>query len=122
LTNCMNNNNKNTSFDILKCYLRYLQMLLLAPTSLHPIGMQKNDSSMYLLVLQCCSECSEPRMAQSLCTFCNKWLCFQCTDLHQHERVSTQPSDLQHQPRDPPSPSEIGKTSLFCLSVITFLF
>ncbi|XP_056100139.1 tripartite motif-containing protein 66 isoform X1 [Rhinichthys klamathensis goyatoka] len=57
---------------------------------------------------KCCSECSEPRMAQSLCTFCNKWLCFQCTDLHQHERVSTQPSDLQHQPRDPPSPSEIG--------------
>ncbi|KAK9971583.1 hypothetical protein ABG768_024941 [Culter alburnus] len=57
---------------------------------------------------KCCSECSEPRMAQSLCTFCNKWLCFQCTDLHQHERGSTQPSDLQHQPRDPPSPSEIG--------------
>ncbi|XP_057185504.1 tripartite motif-containing protein 66 isoform X2 [Triplophysa rosa] len=61
-----------------------------------------------LLVLQCCSECSEPRMAQSLCTFCNKWLCFQCTDLHQHERTSTQPADLQHQQRDPPSPSEIG--------------
>ncbi|XP_017212532.2 tripartite motif-containing protein 66 isoform X2 [Danio rerio] len=60
------------------------------------------------LPLQCCSECSEPRMAQSLCTFCNKWLCFQCTDLHQHERSSSQPSDLQHQPRDPPSPSEIG--------------
>uniref|UniRef100_A0A672MN33 Tripartite motif containing 66 n=1 Tax=Sinocyclocheilus grahami TaxID=75366 RepID=A0A672MN33_SINGR len=38
------------------------------------------------MYLQCCSECSEPRMAQSLCTFCNKWLCFQCTDLHQHER------------------------------------
>ncbi|XP_016421591.1 tripartite motif-containing protein 66-like [Sinocyclocheilus rhinocerous] len=57
---------------------------------------------------KCCSECSEPRMAQSLCTFCNKWLCFQCTDLHQHERSSTQPFDLQHQPRDPPSPSEIG--------------
>ncbi|XP_052415943.1 tripartite motif-containing protein 66 isoform X1 [Carassius gibelio] len=57
---------------------------------------------------KCCSECSEPRMAQSLCTFCNKWLCFQCTDLHQHERSSTQTFDLQHQPRDPPSPSEIG--------------
>ncbi|XP_051993988.1 tripartite motif-containing protein 66-like isoform X2 [Xyrauchen texanus] len=57
---------------------------------------------------KCCSECSEPRMAQSLCTFCNKWLCFQCTDLHQHERASTQPSDLQHQQRDPLSPSEIG--------------
>uniref|UniRef100_A0A8C2IBF7 Tripartite motif containing 66 n=1 Tax=Cyprinus carpio TaxID=7962 RepID=A0A8C2IBF7_CYPCA len=57
---------------------------------------------------KCCSECSEPRMAQSLCTFCNKWLCFQCTDLHQHERSSIQPFDLQHQPRDPPSPSEIG--------------
>ncbi|XP_052001476.1 tripartite motif-containing protein 66 isoform X2 [Xyrauchen texanus] len=57
---------------------------------------------------KCCSECSEPRMAQSLCTFCNKWLCFQCTDLHQHERASTQPSDLQHQQRDLPSPSEIG--------------
>lgn len=59
---------------------------------------------------KCCSDCTEPRMAQSLCTFCNKWLCFQCTDLHQHERTSTQPSDLQqqHQQRDPPSPSEIG--------------
>ncbi|XP_016138437.1 tripartite motif-containing protein 66-like isoform X1 [Sinocyclocheilus grahami] len=57
---------------------------------------------------KCCSECSEPRMAQSLCTFCNKWLCFQCTDLHQHERSFIQPFDLQHQPRDLPSSSEIG--------------
>uniref|UniRef100_A0A671SPR7 Tripartite motif containing 66 n=1 Tax=Sinocyclocheilus anshuiensis TaxID=1608454 RepID=A0A671SPR7_9TELE len=60
------------------------------------------------MYLQCCSECSEPRMAQSLCTFCNKWLCFQCTDLHQHERSFIQPFDLQHQPRDLPSSSEIG--------------
>ncbi|XP_042582757.1 tripartite motif-containing protein 66 [Cyprinus carpio] len=68
---------------------------------------------------KCCSECSEPRMAQSLCTFCNKWLCFQCTDLHQHERSSTQPFDLQHQPRDPPSPSEIGK-SVFLLPICNY--
>uniref|UniRef100_A0A8C6SV85 Tripartite motif containing 66 n=1 Tax=Neogobius melanostomus TaxID=47308 RepID=A0A8C6SV85_9GOBI len=31
-----------------------------------------------------CSQCSEPTLAQSLCTQCNKWLCYQCTDVHQH--------------------------------------
>lgn len=33
---------------------------------------------------QSCSECPEPTLAQSLCTLCNKWLCYQCTDVHQH--------------------------------------
>lgn len=32
-----------------------------------------------------CSQCSEPTLAQSLCTQCNKWLCYQCTDVHQHQ-------------------------------------
>ncbi|XP_068596959.1 tripartite motif-containing protein 66 [Brachionichthys hirsutus] len=36
-------------------------------------------------LLQSCSECSEPTLAQSLCTLCNKWLCYQCTDVHQHQ-------------------------------------
>ncbi|XP_022047978.2 uncharacterized protein trim66 [Acanthochromis polyacanthus] len=36
-----------------------------------------------------CSECTEPTLAQSLCTLCNKWLCYQCTDVHQHHRAST---------------------------------
>ncbi|XP_029984764.1 uncharacterized protein trim66 isoform X2 [Sphaeramia orbicularis] len=47
-----------------------------------------------------CSECSEPTLAQSLCTLCNKWLCYQCTDVHQHQRASTasQYTDV-HQPR-----------------------
>ncbi|CAL9701644.1 unnamed protein product [Knipowitschia caucasica] len=31
-----------------------------------------------------CSQCSEAALAQSLCTRCNKWLCHQCTDVHQH--------------------------------------
>ncbi|XP_061598781.1 tripartite motif-containing protein 66 [Cololabis saira] len=34
-----------------------------------------------------CSECTEPTLAQSLCTLCNKWFCYQCTDLHQHQSV-----------------------------------
>ncbi|XP_036390554.1 tripartite motif-containing protein 66-like [Megalops cyprinoides] len=38
-----------------------------------------------------CTDCHEHREAQSLCTFCNKWLCFQCTDMHQHHRA---PSSL----------------------------
>lgn len=51
-----------------------------------------------LCVWQRCSECPEPRLAQSLCTFCNKWLCYQCTDMHQHQRATPQCSDLhQHQ-------------------------
>lgn len=37
---------------------------------------------------QSCSECPEPTLAQSLCTLCNKWLCYQCTDVHQHHRVA----------------------------------
>ncbi|XP_030621002.1 tripartite motif-containing protein 66 [Chanos chanos] len=59
---------------------------------------------------KCCSECPEPRVAQSLCTFCNKWLCFQCTDMHQHERPSTHTADLNLQQRtsSPPLPSETG--------------
>ncbi|XP_035986658.1 tripartite motif-containing protein 66 isoform X2 [Fundulus heteroclitus] len=40
-----------------------------------------------------CSECTEPTLAQSLCTLCNKWLCYQCTDVHQHQRVSSQYAD-----------------------------
>uniref|UniRef100_A0A3P9M5Y5 Tripartite motif-containing protein 66 n=1 Tax=Oryzias latipes TaxID=8090 RepID=A0A3P9M5Y5_ORYLA len=36
-----------------------------------------------------CSECTEPTLAHSLCTLCNKWLCYQCTDVHQHHRAST---------------------------------
>ncbi|XP_056135396.1 tripartite motif-containing protein 66 [Lampris incognitus] len=48
-----------------------------------------------------CSECSESRLAQSLCTFCNKWLCYQCTDMHQHQRpvTTSQYSDVHQQPR-----------------------
>ncbi|XP_011608535.2 E3 ubiquitin-protein ligase TRIM33 isoform X1 [Takifugu rubripes] len=48
-----------------------------------------------------CSECSEPTLAQSLCTLCNKWLCYQCTDVHQHQRpsVPSQYSDLHPQQR-----------------------
>ncbi|XP_044049533.1 tripartite motif-containing protein 66 [Siniperca chuatsi] len=46
-----------------------------------------------------CSECSEPTLAQSLCTLCNKWLCYQCTDVHQHQRApnSSQYIDLHQQ-------------------------
>ncbi|KAK2854001.1 hypothetical protein Q5P01_006662 [Channa striata] len=47
-----------------------------------------------------CSECPEPTLAQSLCTLCNKWLCYQCTDVHQHHRApaTSQYTDLhQHQ-------------------------
>ncbi|MEQ2291325.1 hypothetical protein AMECASPLE_012331, partial [Ameca splendens] len=42
---------------------------------------------------QVCSECTEPTLAQSLCTLCNKWLCYQCTDMHQHQRASSQYAD-----------------------------
>uniref|UniRef100_A0A087XQI7 Tripartite motif containing 66 n=1 Tax=Poecilia formosa TaxID=48698 RepID=A0A087XQI7_POEFO len=42
---------------------------------------------------QICSECTEPTLAQSLCTLCNKWLCYQCTDVHQHQRASSQYAD-----------------------------
>uniref|UniRef100_A0A3P8VLP2 Tripartite motif containing 66 n=1 Tax=Cynoglossus semilaevis TaxID=244447 RepID=A0A3P8VLP2_CYNSE len=45
-----------------------------------------------------CSECSEPTLAQSLCILCNKWFCYQCTDVHQHHRATVAPqfSDLHH--------------------------
>ncbi|XP_017297681.1 tripartite motif-containing protein 66 [Kryptolebias marmoratus] len=48
-----------------------------------------------------CSECTEPTLAQSLCTLCNKWLCYQCTDVHQHQRASaaSQYTDSYQQPR-----------------------
>uniref|UniRef100_A0A1A8HYK2 Tripartite motif containing 66 n=2 Tax=Nothobranchius kuhntae TaxID=321403 RepID=A0A1A8HYK2_NOTKU len=48
-----------------------------------------------------CSECTELTLAQSLCTLCNKWLCYQCTDVHQHQRApaSSQYADSYQQPR-----------------------
>ncbi|XP_034046951.1 LOW QUALITY PROTEIN: tripartite motif-containing protein 66 [Thalassophryne amazonica] len=51
-----------------------------------------------------CSECSE--LAQSLCTLCNKWLCYQCTDVHQHQKAPTtsQYNNVHQQPR--PSASQ----------------
>ncbi|XP_068197077.1 tripartite motif-containing protein 66 [Antennarius striatus] len=42
-----------------------------------------------------CSECSEPAMARSLCTLCNKWLCYPCTDVHQHQRPPPAPGAPQ---------------------------
>ncbi|XP_031701865.1 tripartite motif-containing protein 66 isoform X1 [Anarrhichthys ocellatus] len=48
-----------------------------------------------------CSECSVPTLAQSLCTLCNKWMCYQCTDVHQHQRAPTtsQYTDMHQQQR-----------------------
>ncbi|XP_061819946.1 tripartite motif-containing protein 66 isoform X1 [Nerophis lumbriciformis] len=48
-----------------------------------------------------CAECSETTLAQSLCTQCNKWLCYQCTDVHQHPRapVASQYTELHDQQR-----------------------
>ncbi|XP_077420370.1 tripartite motif-containing protein 66 isoform X1 [Vanacampus margaritifer] len=59
-----------------------------------------------------CSECSEMTLAQSLCTLCNKWLCYQCTDVHQHQRaaVSSQYTDLHDQQR--PEPPQRGSGSV----------
>ncbi|XP_069037858.1 tripartite motif-containing protein 66 isoform X2 [Lepisosteus oculatus] len=36
-----------------------------------------------------CTDCQEQREAQGLCTFCNKWLCFRCTDIHQHRNTTS---------------------------------
>ncbi|XP_027023769.2 tripartite motif-containing protein 66 [Tachysurus fulvidraco] len=71
---------------------------------------------------KCCSECPEPRVAQSLCTFCNKWLCFQCTDLHQHDRTAAAPAaESRHQsssssPTAPPEPGSAccGRAVVMC--------
>ncbi|XP_029001314.2 LOW QUALITY PROTEIN: tripartite motif-containing protein 66 [Betta splendens] len=48
-----------------------------------------------------CSQCPEPTLAQSLCTLCNKWLCYQCTDVHQHQRpaAASHYIELQHHQR-----------------------
>ncbi|XP_049910129.1 tripartite motif-containing protein 66 [Epinephelus moara] len=48
-----------------------------------------------------CSECSVPTLAHSLCTLCNKWLCYQCTDVHQHQRApaTSQYADMHQQQR-----------------------
>jgi len=69
-------------------------------------------------VFQSCSECSVPTLAQSLCTLCNKWLCYQCTDVHQHQRgpTTSQYTDLHQQQRASatqcPDPLQIGSNSL----------
>ncbi len=55
----------------------------------------------FVCPFQSCSECAEPTLAQSLCTLCNKWLCYQCTDVHQHQRASnaSQYADMHQQQR-----------------------
>ncbi|XP_041130966.1 tripartite motif-containing protein 66-like isoform X2 [Polyodon spathula] len=35
-----------------------------------------------------CTNCKEQRLAQSLCPYCNKWLCLICTDIHHHAKDS----------------------------------
>ncbi|XP_035382419.1 tripartite motif-containing protein 66 isoform X3 [Electrophorus electricus] len=61
-----------------------------------------------------CSECSETRVGHSLCTHCNKWLCFPCTDLHLHERTCTQPSEHQQHQQRASSPSALPETGPLC--------
>ncbi|XP_015231439.1 PREDICTED: tripartite motif-containing protein 66-like [Cyprinodon variegatus] len=56
-----------------------------------------------------CSECTEPTLAQSLCTLCNKWLCYQCTDVHQHQRASSQYTDLFQQQQQRPSAAQCAE-------------
>ncbi|KAL4613502.1 E3 ubiquitin-protein ligase TRIM33-like isoform X2 [Arapaima gigas] len=38
-----------------------------------------------------CTVCHEPRAAQSLCTLCNKRLCYQCTSMHQDHSLHCPP-------------------------------
>ncbi|XP_064192998.1 tripartite motif-containing protein 66 isoform X2 [Anguilla rostrata] len=53
-----------------------------------------------------CTHCREPRDGQSLCTLCNKWLCYQCTDMHQDHRPAG--SLLQMDPGKRPAQSGSG--------------
>ncbi|XP_030574072.1 tripartite motif-containing protein 66 isoform X2 [Archocentrus centrarchus] len=53
-----------------------------------------------------CSECTEPTLAQSLCTLCNKWLCYQCTDVHQHQRVATTSQYMESHQQQRPSATQ----------------
>lgn len=57
----------------------------------------------FVCLFQSCSECSEPTLAQSLCTLCNKWLCYQCTDVHQHQRAPTTSQYTELHPQQRPS-------------------
>lgn len=59
-----------------------------------------------LCLFQSCSECSEPTLAQSLCTLCNKWLCYQCTDVHQHQRASAAAQYADLHPQQRPGPTQ----------------
>ncbi|XP_048119665.1 tripartite motif-containing protein 66 [Alosa alosa] len=63
-----------------------------------------------------CSECPDLRVAQSLCTSCNRWLCYPCTDLHQHLRPAGQTSELGLLQRSggPGMSPETAKGSAYC--------
>uniref|UniRef100_A0AAY4BQV4 Tripartite motif containing 66 n=1 Tax=Denticeps clupeoides TaxID=299321 RepID=A0AAY4BQV4_9TELE len=69
-----------------------------------------------LLSRQRCSECPDPRAAQSLCTSCNKWLCYQCTDMHQHPRPPSQSTEPGAQQRtgSPPGSGCCGLPVAMC--------
>lgn len=66
----------------------------------------KHAPSVFLPSLQSCSECPEPTLAQSLCTLCNKWLCYQCTDVHQHHRAPATAQYADVHPQQRPSAAQ----------------
>ncbi|XP_076739195.1 tripartite motif-containing protein 66 isoform X1 [Maylandia zebra] len=57
-------------------------------------------------LFQSCSECTEPTLAQSLCTLCNKWLCYQCTDVHQHLRTPNTSQYMESHQQQRPSATQ----------------
>lgn len=63
--------------------------ICLLVSSSHCLVSDVKHTQVSLVCFQSCSECSELTLAQSLCTLCNKWLCYQCTDVHQHHRPAT---------------------------------
>ncbi|XP_043938746.1 tripartite motif-containing protein 66 [Protopterus annectens] len=59
-----------------------------------------------------CSKCKENRVAYSLCTNCNEWLCSPCTEEHQHNK-NTGEHMLSLTEKGPSGPNSIPQE--FCL-------
>ncbi|XP_033913079.1 tripartite motif-containing protein 66-like [Acipenser ruthenus] len=62
-----------------------------------------------------CTDCKEQRLAQSLCPYCNKWLCLRCTDIHCHAKDSKM-NILSETERKQPNTDAEGRSQelLYC--------
>ncbi|XP_041075087.1 tripartite motif-containing protein 66-like isoform X2 [Polyodon spathula] len=61
-----------------------------------------------------CTDCKEQRLAQSLCPYCNKWLCLRCTDIHHHAKDRKMNVLSETKRMQPNTAEDLSQELLYC--------